>query len=756
MFLVSALLENCQKKIEENIANVLEKLYSTTFDVDGLLKDLLDDNARSAAVNMISTYVEQNMYQLGAAALQSATGINLEAAWNLLQTAVANFLTGFDDAKFHILKNAAKRTLKLLEEKSVLLDKIEHEFTLYYNILVALSSGDPIYDEYLDRLRQGLIELDLAETDFQQVLSELQRGMDKPVTKQIKSPDNAYTYDYLKQESQGTFLRHVYDSGKDHFQLARLLITPEVSRDYISDRIHNRKVKEFFDVGEDPTYAKAGAAVIATTVLPVSGLSPLLSSAALAKEASNPESGLRRYTSDPKSISTGDLSVDGLRGQLPDSIGKATPRTLARKHVDNYAFLARNIGLPAQDEQIANWGMLGEQAKKVASSMGGYIQQIVQINSQLLLFTSGLINLQQTIPTFLKTMSINRLLVIIKHLKMLKEEIAENVNGDKEALDGPISDTFTPIIFVISGQANFWAAKMDIIDAYLRTFPETAIDTFALKNEQKAAFNSAVEQLKELDDIITPTTVLPAEDGREDAGSLEALLAGFIAETHAALYTFSVDEEVLESGRGIIERFTLTRRRDAEIYTILNDFIEFDAAIDEEMEKMAEDLAKFMEDSGMGKMQLDWINGNFIDFFGTSSRGANNLAAALAVVSLLMDCFDGDPAEQDKFAEVAEEIQGLQALLNVKLNLDLDLNILRNINECLKLKGFALDFDFKKFLCGLIGAPTDGTPPKFENLIKEVKIKLGISEPKSVAGDQVGAAGSVINAAGAAAGSLLK
>lgn len=758
MFLVEQLLLQCKNKISDNIDMVLEKLYATTFDVDGLLLDLLKEEGRNQAINMLGSYIQQNLYQLGAAALQQATGIDLEGAWNFLQMAMANFLTGFDDAKFHLLKNSAKRTIKLLEEKSILLDKVEHEFILYYNILVALTSGDPVYDEYLDRLRRGIQELDLAQADFHQVFSELSRGMDiekdsrsrpKVVTgaPNLPSDGTRSTGSYLKQEEPGQFLDHVYDSGKEHFEIARLLISPKVSTDYISDRISNNKVKDFFDIEDDPTFSKAGVRTIGTTVLATTVAPTLMGGAALAKEMNNPNSGLNYYATDPSRITTKGTSVDNLRARLPSEIGKATPRVVGRKAVNNVAFLARNVGLPAQDDQIANWSMLSQKAKDVVNAASGYIQLLTEINVQLGLFTGGLVNLEQTIPSFLKNHAIGRLQIIVNEIKALKEEIANNVNGDPEALYGPISDNFTPIIFVISGQANFWVAKMEIIEVMLKSFPEASMKTFQIKNDQKAAFNFAVESLQELDDLVGKDAVLSATDAREDIGSLEGLLAGFIAESHNALYTFSADQELLDDGRGIVERFSLTRQRDSQIYNILGEFMDYNARADEKMEKMAEDLAKFMENSGMSRMYMDFIKGDFVNFFGTSARGANNLAAALAIISFIIDCYSGDVEEQKKMRAIQEEIQGLQSLLNVKLNLDLDLNILRNIQDCLKLKSYAKDFDIKKFLCGLLPYDPAGGKgaPTFEDLMKNIKATLGIQSPLEQMGHMTGAPGSYLN-----------
>ena len=99
-----------------------------------------------------------------------------------------------------------------------------------------------------------------------------------------------------------------------------------------------------------------------------------------------------------------------------------------------------------------------------------------------------------------------------------------------------------------------------------------------------------------------------------------------------------------------------------------------------------------------------------------------------------MECFSDDPKEKEELVKTQNEIKGLQSLLNVKLDLNLDFNILRNIQDCLRLKSRALDFDFKKYLCGLINPAADQSLT-YEDLWTSVKKSIGIDDPKNQAGD---------------------
>ena len=660
--LVQILFDECYKKIQKNIVSVQQKLTElfSTNPVGGKLVDTLRKEGMQGAFDLLKDYVVTNAAAFASAAVAAspAAGV-LSAAFEMMQSAMAMFISLFDDAVLYMLKKSAKKALEHLERKSILLDKAEKEFIICYNILVALSAGDPIYEAYLDRLRRAIIELDLAEKDWTLVRSYL-----KPENPTIPSK----------------FLDDVHIRAQNHVYTARQLITPQTHPDYVSKTwsrgVAEKGASKFFDALSDENYLQAGIAVA----------DPYMAATySLVKESANPENNL-----------------GGAR--------KATPRTVAKKGVNNIAFLARQIGAPAQDEQIANWGMLANQTKKVAESMSGYIETLTRVNLQLTLFAGGLAKLESELPKFLVKYTLKILDRLLVESKAIKEDMAINVNGDRDAIEKPYRPNYRPVVFVLSGLSYVWASRVELLWHESELIPYKSFKILNLKNEQKEVYNDTVRRLSGLDDIVTATTVLPAEDGKELIGALEAQVAAWILEANAALYTFSVKEETLEAGRGLVERFALTRARDAEIYQILDSFIKFQEGADEKMELYGKQLEETMKNAKADWMLGNWAGGDWENFFKMSPDNMSTVGAALAVFAAIQKCREGDE-NADDLDEVQEKLFGLSDLLHINLDLDLDFNIFKNIQDCIDLKGLARKFDLQKLICKLTEEFSDKKTP---------------------------------------------
>ena len=693
--IVQLLFDECYKKIKKNIIAVQQKLTDlfSTNPVGGQLVDALRKEGMQGAFNLLKDYVVTNAAAFGAAALAaSPIGGLMAAAFEMMQSALAMFISMFDDAILYMLKRAAKKTLEHLERKSIILDKAEKEFIICYNILVALSAGDPVYEEYLDRLRRAIIELDLAEKDW-----TLVRAVLKPEDPTIPA----------------RFLDHINARAKNHINTARQLITPQTDPNYVS-KTWSRGVAEkagtqFFDALDDDNYITAGIAVA----------NPYMAATyALVKEASDPKN-----------------NFGGAR--------KATPRTVAKKTVNNIAFLARNIGAPAQDEQIANWGMLSNQTKKVAKAMSGYLETVAKVNLQLTLFSGGLAKLETELPKFLVKYTAKILDRLLVETKAVKEDMAINVNGRKEDIEGPTRPNYKPIIFVLSGLSYVWSARVELLWHESKLIPDKSFKILNLKIEQKQAFNDAINQLKELDDIVTATTVLPATDGQESIGAFEAQIAAWILEAHGALYTFSVKDETLKAGQSLVERFALTRARDAEIYGILDSFVKFQEGADAQMEIYAKQLEETMKNANADMLLGNWANGDWASFFKLSPDTMSTIGAALAVFAMIQKCREGDE-DADDIDDVQEKLFGLSDLLHINLDLDLDFNIFKNLQDCIDLKGLALKFDLQKFICKLTEEFSDKKTPAGQ---EEKSTFDKIKEAFNVASDPSAGLASIISGA---------
>ena len=660
--LVQLLFDECYTKIQKNIIAVQQKLTTlfSTNPVGGQLVDALKREGMKGAFDLLKDYVVTNAAAFGAAAIAaSPLAGTLSAVFEMMQSALAMFIGLFDDAVLFMLKQSAKKALEHLEHKSIILDKAEKEFILCYNILLVLTAGDPVFEEYLDRLRRAIIELDQAEKSWTLVKSNLK-------------PDDSGI--------PGRFIESAHVRAKSHINRARQLITPQTDPDYVS-RTWSRGVAEkagtkFFDALKDDSFLQAGIAVA----------DPYMTATyALVKEAADPENNL-----------------GGAR--------KATPRTVAKKAVNNVAFLARNIGAPAKEEQIANWGMLSNQTKQVAKAMDGYFDALNKVNTQIRLFSGGLAKLETELPKFLVKYTVKILDRLLVETKGVKEDMAINVNGAKDGIDGPVVPNYKPAVFVLSGLSYVWSSRVELLWQEAKLIPEQSFKILNIKNEQKEAYNETISRLAELDDIVTPNTELPAENAIESIGALEAQMAAWILEAHGALYTFSVKPETIKAGRGLVERFAITRARDAEIYTILNNFIKFQENADAKMELYAKQLEETMKNAKADQLLGGWSSGDWESFFKTNAESMTYVGAALSVFAMIKKCREDDEEAED-LDEVQEKLFGLSDLLHINLDLDLDFNIFKNIQDCVDLKGLALKFDLQKFICQLVEEFSDKKTP---------------------------------------------
>ena len=84
----------------------------------------------------------------------------------------------------------------------------------------------------------------------------------------------------------------------------------------------------------------------------------------------------------------------------------------------------------------------------------------------------------------------------------------------------------------------------------------------------------------------------------------------------------------------------------------MNCVVQLPLVADAQMEKYAADLETYMEDSGLGKMKLDWLNGDWVNFFTTNPQDAGGLALAMAVVGFLAKCLGNKEDDKDLISHI--------------------------------------------------------------------------------------------------------
>jgi hypothetical protein len=206
-------VEKCRLALEENKNLILQKINDPSslvnIDVSGALIDAIrDGQLKDLGIDLL----KQNADRLILAAAK-ATGLEtklqeaIDLAFNIMSSAMA----AYNDLALIYVKKIAQNILVALDDKEVAIAGLREHITAIYNILLSLSEGNPVIDEYLDDLRAALIALDSAQLKLRQVSGSLQ------------------TRDF--------FLARTFQSAQDDLATADQLIVPLIDTEIDTDAL---------------------------------------------------------------------------------------------------------------------------------------------------------------------------------------------------------------------------------------------------------------------------------------------------------------------------------------------------------------------------------------------------------------------------------------------------------------------------------------------------------------------------------------
>lgn len=363
-------------------------------------------------------------------------------------------------------------------------------------------------------------------------------------------------------------------------------------------------------------------------------------------------------------------------------------------------------GLPSTGEQVDNMLQVPAMTEAIVTAIRDYGGIVASINGMLRNFSQGLNALETTLYDSVQ-----------KYARDHLQRILNDLGYTKNSMDNVLSQR-SPNPAKVTTKSFEWAIRLSNTLALMKVLPSDILGKINAPVAEVAFYESTIEQLKRLDTIGTGQAVLIAEDAREDVGALETQLLPLLLQANAKVFTLGIDDSLLSLNKNLIKRMDLTISRDAEIRAILQAFVDYPLALEDELNNAINAVNDLLSKAGLDRA-LDLINtGDLASFFDMNPKTASYVGAALNGLAFLKDCFDTEE-EREKYNEVQDELESDTDLLNVQIGFNLDLRFFQNLEECLRVEGLVKMFELDEYLCGL--AEEAGIGKIFESLNDVVK-----------------------------------
>jgi hypothetical protein len=395
-----------------------------------------------------------------------------------------------------------------------------------------------------------------------------------------------------------------------------------------------------------------------------------------------------------------DRTFQSAKDQLAEARELTTPLADNPYFEPTFNAVLTNAGLPTVQEQKANMVAITRLSKQVIDSSRGYFVATLKANAIISAYQLAVDSFSENVLNVLARWAISLIDENNSQLKTLVENMADILNGDINEIDRPV-DGFSPEPITVSAQTYKWQMILEIVANSLETVPDSQLTNINLSNSAVATYQESVDTLKGIDDYTNRNAIVPGEDGTEDVGTLETQLLTFMLAANAAVTTASVDESVLALGRSVLDRFTLTLERDADVKAALNSFISAPINAEQQLQEITDGVFKLLDDAGLDRAAEFLKEGAFGDFFNLDAKSCTFVGAALVAVAQLKECFP-TVEEQQELTVVQRELEQAEDLLTLKLAFNFDLAIFQNIQDCLRLEGLSITFFEKETFCGII------------------------------------------------------
>lgn len=666
-------INKCYLKVKENVALAIQKLSDPAslvqVDASSSLKEAAKGNFGPLA-SVASDYLEQNADALLIQALQ-VTGLENKVldALNLFYNMLAQAMSAYNDLLLLYLKKLAKNIITEIEAKEEINQALKKHLTALHNGLLAISSGNPVFDKYVADLRKALLDLESGRKNIQLTRNTLKssgRFLSKPYNLGKSQVESAVSRikplddnPYLSPTAAGVLANVGIQTDKQQINnilaipvLCKNVIASAQGYDEINVKINSMLVAYYaglqqLQLGIPDVMKKYILSRFDSTL---EKLSNLVRSMALTLNGNETYTGAIApgYKITPLAV-----SVLAFKWAMDGTLVQESFKLIPAGHV----VVSRRANGQARPASPENKGR-----RLVAAQSDDF--KSVRVGDTVTIFS---------IPS-----------------KNQEYKVREVISGAEIELDRVVNNTIVPklgIDYEITSDAlGALQLNFAVVDAYL----------FSVKN------------LKTLDSTSSGTAALIATDAQENFALFAGQLLTFLLEATAASVNGKMRPASLSQCRAFIKRCDLVTSRGEEIKTHLLRFVNTPIPLEDTLLRIQDGLAAALSGMGLDRAAVLLETGEYSKFFKLNSKNATYAGAALEAIAFLKDCFDNE-TDRNRLSEIENDVRGDAELINFKISFNFDLAIFKNLEDCVNLKALANLFSTKEILCGLLEQAGIGT-----------------------------------------------
>lgn len=321
----------------------------------------------------------------------------------------------------------------------------------------------------------------------------------------------------------------------------------------------------------------------------------------------------------------------------------------------NQGFLKGVFQNPSAGRQLGMLQSIPKLAKEMLGNYDLYAVKVIKVNALLLGFQSTVQNLQEVTGGQFKDTILSHLEDTRAFLRNIIDSMATEVNGAKDAIRGPVNNQYNPNPTLTSARAIEWGVRVKAAEVMLETIDADALQTLSISNDALREYNTALDQLSELDDRVGPLAILRATDGREQPGDIEGSIITFAFQANQAIVDSALlpgqnrrfdDRNVLALGQQVNQRLELSIQQDREIELILLRYIKASERTLQSIRDLGNSVFSLLDNLGMDRASDFLKRGAFGEFFSMNGRTATYVGAAVAGLSALQAALTTDQQRQ--------------------------------------------------------------------------------------------------------------
>ena len=390
-----------------------------------------------------------------------------------------------------------------------------------------------------------------------------------------------------------------------------------------------------------------------------------------------------------------------------------------RAQNDNFidqGFLKGVFELPSPDRQLSALMTIPRLTGEMLAQYDLYALKTTKANALILGFQSIVQNLQEVTGGDFKDLVLNRLDDVRVYLRDLVRNMALQVNGDENAIGGPVrvpfgnpvsidgrqqrqTRSFNPNPTKTSTRAVSWAVRVKSARRMLDLVQPEALQQIGISNNALRAYSRALEGLGALNDRVTPLAILRATEAREEVGDMEPSFITFAFQANQAILDSAAElgnpeqfdpGTVLALGANVNSRIQLSIDQDREAEQILLRFIRSTDRILGSLNQLGNSVFNLLEDLGMDRAADSLRRGDIVNFFNMDGRTCTYVGAAVSSLSALRVALRTEE-ERQCISQAINRMQAENTSKNLAAQRKVGSNFikqqLQNEAECEQLRG---------------------------------------------------------------------